>query len=135
MPPETTSAPQTNARISAKYLRNSRPRRSRVTSACWPMNQSLSFRRRLLASLYHPVEAHDHGRRDRDAKLLRRAAIEYKSKPRDVLDRQIGRLRAGEKPAHILRRFASSIGKVGAVAGQRAPLHHHALEADDRHAD
>src|SRR6266498_3207039 len=58
MAPEISSAPHTRPRISRKYLRKRRPRRSRVTSACCSMNQSFGFKPSPRRSLYHLVRAH-----------------------------------------------------------------------------
>src|SRR2546421_2377608 len=96
---------------------------------------SRAVRRFMRGSLYRPVKAHQHRRRDGNADLLRSAAVEYEGKPRDVLDGQVAGRRTGKNPLHELCRFASDLPGVYTVADKRAARGHGVVVDDHGEAD
>src|SRR5205823_1382187 len=117
MPPEISSAPHTSARISMKYRRNSRPRCTRVISACCSLMASMGFSEPSPRLLYHPAHGetqtetlnlrgknylcrlfdhpigpHEKRRRNREIQSACRLPVEHQLELRRLLDRQVGRL-------------------------------------------
>src|SRR5437867_13312362 len=104
MPPDMSSAPHTRPRISRKYLRNSRPRCTRVISACCSLMASMGFSAPpLAASLYHLVRPQEHRTRDLDADRLRGLEVEHQLELGRLLDRQIRRIRAAQDAIDVKR--------------------------------